>query len=89
MPNRVETRAAISALLDAGDGPKAIAEKLGVGRTTVFRVKKKAAWGRPNKGDICYKKEESFDLQGPRRTQKANSFSADEIPSADRAGGRH
>ena len=41
MSDRKEVRAAISALLDAGETPTAVAAALNVARTTVYRVKKK------------------------------------------------
>ena len=56
MSNRIETRAAISALLDAGDAPKAIADKLGVARSTVFCVKKKQRGAEPTKVTFATRK---------------------------------
>ena len=40
MPGRIETRHAISALLDAGKRPADIVQDLGCGRTLVHKVKK-------------------------------------------------
>ena len=45
MSNREETRAAISALLDAGKTPMDISIALSVARTTVYRVKAKREKG--------------------------------------------
>ena len=46
MSNRVDNRAAISALLDAGEAPVAIAKTLGVSRSTVYLVKNKKKAGK-------------------------------------------
>ena len=47
MSDRKEVRAAISALLDAGENPTAVAAALNVARTTVYRVKKKESGQNP------------------------------------------
>ena len=46
MSDRVDNRAAISALLDAGEAPVAMAKTLGVSRSTVYLVKNKKKAGK-------------------------------------------
>ena len=59
MSNRIETRAAISALLNAVNAPKAIADKLEVARWTVFLCEKKQRGADPTKVTFATRKKKN------------------------------